>query len=84
MTTTTKEIGLWLDETSDAEWTAWVVSVDDVGEPSCTNAIAWWRLDQHEDAYRLARQRAEQEARKRGLPLVLTDEFGNRRTIDLD
>ena len=79
--TATKEIGLWLDDTSDAESSAWVVSLDDADG---TTSLAWWRLDQHEDAYRLARQRAEQEARKRGLPLVLTDEFGNRRTIDLD
>lgn len=68
-TTTTKQIGLWLDTTSEPSNPAWIVSVDTVderGDNRTTRTEAVFAQDEREEA----EEYAEKIAAERGLQVV--------------
>ena len=74
--TTAKVIGLWLDETSDGDRPAWIVSRDRMnerGEAETTDTMEWRNLDDYEDAYEQAKEVALELARKDGLCVIQTE-----------
>lgn len=74
--TTAKVIGLWLDETSDSDRPAWIVSRDRMnanGEAETTDTMEWRNLDDYDDAYEQAKEVALELARKDGLCVIQTE-----------
>lgn len=83
-TTETKVVCVWLDETSDPEWSAWVVSrdtIDDRGRTLTTDTVRFFQLDQHDDAYSLATAAAVELGAKLGLPVMECDRHGVHQAI---
>lgn len=71
-----KVIGIWLDQTSDPDEPAWIVSRDrmnEKGEAETTDTVEWRNVNEHDDACEQAKEVAIELARKEGLCVVQTE-----------
>jgi hypothetical protein len=75
------EIGLWLDETSDAACSAWVVDINDPAEHNSAETLKAWRLDEYEEAYELAIVFAVELGLKEHRRVIEVDAEGNRECV---